>query len=81
MSKFIRSTYFEKLNQRLLTMNERETQWEKTLLQNRYQQLHLTVIFEYDFLQELGSYQAVLDYRDVILDRINEKRRILGYIK
>ena len=62
-------------------MNKREREWEEILLRNRYQQLHLTVIYENEFIKELGNYQAVLYYRDVILDRINEKRRILGQLK
>jgi hypothetical protein len=62
-------------------MTKKEREWEEILLRNSYQQLHLTVIREYDFLKELGSYDAVLDYRDKILDKINEKRRILGYLK
>ncbi len=62
-------------------MNKKEREWEEILLRNRYQQLHLTILRENDFIKELGSYQALLDYRDVILDRINEKRRILGHLK
>jgi hypothetical protein len=45
-----------------------------------YQQLHLTVIYEQNFLRNLGSQMALLIYRDSILDKINEERRILGYI-
>ncbi len=68
-------------NKPTLNMTKKEKEWEETLLRNGYQQLHLTVIREYDFLKELGSYEAVLVYRDGILDKINEKRRILGYLK
>jgi hypothetical protein len=45
-----------------------------------YQQLHLTVIYEFDFIKKLGSYRDLIQYRDDILDKINEKRRILKYI-
>ena len=62
-------------------MTNKEIQWEEALLRNSYLQLHLTVIREYEFLEELGSYYALLHYRDEILDRINEKRRKLGYLK
>lgn len=45
-----------------------------------YQQLHLTVVHEPNFLHNLGSQRALLIYRDNILDNINDNRRILGYI-
>ena len=45
-----------------------------------YQQLHLTVVYENDFMKRLGSQKKMLLYRDEILDRINNRRRILGYI-
>ena len=45
-----------------------------------YQQLHLTVVHEQNFLLNLGDQRALLIYRDNILDNINDNRRILGYI-
>ena len=62
-------------------MTKKEREWEEILLRNAYQQLHLTVIRENDFIQELKSYKALIEYRDNILDKINNKRRILGYLK
>ena len=62
-------------------MTKKEKKREKTLLLTRYQQLHQTVIKEHKFLKLLGSDEALIDYRDTILDEINKKRRILGYLK
>ena len=41
----------------------------------------MTVIYEDNFLTNLrGSKKALWAYRDEILDRINDKRRVLGQI-
>ena len=45
-----------------------------------YQQLHLTVMYEKNFLDNLKSLKNLYLYRDDILDNINLKRRILKYI-
>jgi hypothetical protein len=59
-------------------MDRNSREWHEILLGNYYNQLHLTVIDEQDFIKRLGSFRKLLDYRDVILDKINEERRILG---
>ena len=41
-------------------------------LETYYQQIHLTVIYEQNFLHNLGSQMALLIYRDNILDEINQ---------
>jgi hypothetical protein len=61
-------------------MDRNSVEWHEILLENFYNQIHLTVIYELDFIKRLGSYAALLDYRDTILDNINEKRRYLGRI-
>ena len=58
-------------------MKYTEKEWNEILLRNYFQQIHLTVIREDEFLKVLGSYKALLDYRDQILDKINDKRRYL----
>ena len=58
---------------------QKKLQYERTLY-ILYQQLHLTVVHEQNFLYNLGSQTALLMYRDGILDNINDNRRILGYI-
>ena len=58
---------------------QKRLQYERNLF-ILYQQLHLTVVYEQNFLRNLGSQTVLLDYRDGILDNINENRRILGYI-
>ena len=62
-------------------MSEQEREKQAHYLEIYYQSLHLTVIYEEDFLRNLrGSRKALLAYRDEILDRINDKRRVLGLI-
>ena len=61
-------------------MAEQEKMRHEFALKTYYQQIHLTVIYEQNFLHNLGSQMALLIYRDNILDEINERRRILGYI-
>jgi hypothetical protein len=58
---------------------QKRLQYERNLY-ILYQQLHLTVVYEQNFLRNLGNQMALLIYRDSILDRINDNRRILGYI-
>ena len=58
---------------------QKRLQYERTLF-ILYQQLHLTVVYEQNFLRNLGNQTALLMYRDGILDNINDNRRILGYI-
>lgn len=62
-------------------MSQTEREKQAHYLEIYYQSLHLTVIYEEDFLKNLGgSRRALLAYRDEILDRINDKRRVLGLI-
>lgn len=61
-------------------MTEQEKEMHEYAIKTYFQQLHLTVIYEQNFLQNLGSQRALLSYRDDILDRINARRRILGRI-
>jgi hypothetical protein len=61
-------------------MTEQEKDMHEYAIKTYAQQLHLTVIYEQNFLQNLGSLRALLSYRDDILDRINARRRILGRI-
>jgi hypothetical protein len=61
-------------------MDRNSREWHINLLKNYYNQLHLTVIDEPDFIKILGSYVQLLKYRDDILDKINDERRILGHI-
>ncbi len=58
-------------------MDRNSREWHEILLENYYNQLHLTVIDEHDFIKRLGSFRKLLEYRDVILDKINDERRIL----
>lgn len=63
----------------LMTQNERNQ--NKRRLKTLYQALHLSVIYEDNFLINLkGSFVALLAYRDDLLDKINVIRRILGDI-
>ena len=59
-------------------MDRNSREWHVILLENYYNQLHLTVIDEQDFIKILGNFRKLLEYRDAILDKINEERRILG---
>jgi hypothetical protein len=61
-------------------MTEQKRQQYEGKLLVFYQQLHLTVIYEQNFLLNLGGQTALMNYRDGILDKINDNRRILGYI-
>ena len=62
-------------------MNQEEREKQEQYLEIYYQSLHMTVIYEADFLKNLNQSQKTLwTYRDEILDKINDKRRILGYI-
>lgn len=61
-------------------MTEQEEMGHQLALKTYYQQIHLTVIYEQNFLRNLGSQWTLLAYRDAILDKINNRRRILGYI-
>lgn len=62
-------------------MSQQEREKQEHYLEIYYQSLHLTVVYENDFLRNLrGSRKALLAYRDEILDRINDKRRVLGLI-
>ena len=62
-------------------MSQTEREKQAHYLEIYYQSLHMTVIYEADFLRNLkGSQRALLLYRDEILDRINDKRRVLGLI-
>lgn len=58
-------------------MDRNSKAWYEVLLKNYYNQLHLTVIDEPNFLKILGSTIGLIEYRDSILDKINEVRRIL----
>jgi hypothetical protein len=61
-------------------MTEQEKMGHELALKTYYQQIHLSVIYEQNFLRNLGSQMALLIYRDGILDKINGRRRVLGYI-
>lgn len=62
-------------------MTQDEQAKEEYKLAILYQALHMTVIYEDNFLLNLGSRRTLLIYRDDLLDKINFKRRILGRIK
>ncbi len=63
----------------LMTQNERNQNERR--LKTLYQALHLSVIYEDNFLINLkGSFVALLAYRDDLLDKINVIRCILGDI-
>lgn len=62
-------------------MTQDEQTREEQKLAILYQALHMTVIYEDNFLLNLGSQRILLIYRDDLLDKINFKRRILGRIK
>lgn len=62
-------------------MTQEERIKQEQFLDVLYQSLHLTVIYEADFLRNLrGSQRALGAYRDEILDKINDKRRLLKRI-
>ena len=62
-------------------MTQEERNKQEQFLNVLYQSLHLTVIYEADFLRNLrGSQRALWAYRDEILDKINNKRRLLKRI-
>lgn len=61
-------------------MLNQEVQERLNRLRIYYQQLHITVILEEDFIKRLGSHRNLYVYRDQILDNINIERRALGYI-
>ncbi len=61
-------------------MTRPEVEMHEYAIKTYTQQLHLSVIYEQNFLQNLGSQRALLSYRDDILDKINARRRILGRI-
>ena len=62
-------------------MNQEERKKQEQYLEVYYQSLHMTVIYEDEFLRNLrGSRKALWAYRDEILDKINDKRRVLGRI-
>lgn len=62
-------------------MNEKEIKDLEKLLRNAYLQLHLSVVYEDNFIENLGSVFSLRIYRDDILDKINHIRRRLGYIQ
>jgi hypothetical protein len=49
-------------------------------LKNYYLQIHLTVVYEKEFIEKLKGAKALEYYRDGILDGINEERRSLGLL-
>ena len=62
-------------------MTDEERKRESELrLRNYYTQIHLTVIYEKEFVNQLKSYRALEYYRNEILDNINRERRQLGYL-
>lgn len=64
-----------------LTMTHDDKERESQLrLQNFYIQIHMTVIYETEFLKQLKNYKALEYFRDEILDNINRERRQLGYL-
>ena len=59
-------------------MTQEELNKQEQYLEILYQSLHLTIIYEIDFLKNFrGSQRALWAYRDEILDKINDKRRLL----
>ena len=62
-----------------MTQDEQNKEEQKLVI--LYQALHMSVIYEDNFLLNLGSRRNLLNYRDDLLDKINFKRRILGRIK
>lgn len=62
-------------------MDKDEKRNSELRLKNFYLQIHMTVIYEDDFLKTLSGYGALKHYRNDILDNINKERRFLGYIK
>ena len=76
---FMGQLILRKLNQ-LPFMDRNSREWHLILLGNYYNQLHLTVIDESDFIRRLGGYERLITFRDAILDKINDERRILGII-
>ena len=62
-----------------MTDEERKRDGELRL-RNYYTQIHLTVIYEKEFVIQLKTYRALEYYRNEILDNINRERRQLGYL-
>jgi hypothetical protein len=63
-------------------MTQKEQDKYEQYLLPYYQSLHMTVIYEDNFLENLGGSRIKLfAYRDDLLDKINDVRRILGRIK
>jgi hypothetical protein len=60
--------------------NEDKREGRQLRLKNYYLQIHLTVVYEKEFIEKLKVTKALEYYRDVILDGINEERRALGYL-
>lgn len=50
------------------------------LLKSYYIQIHLTVVYEAEFITKWKSEHALNKHRDEILDGINRERRRLGYL-
>jgi hypothetical protein len=62
-------------------MSQEELKKEEQYLEILYQSLHMTIVYEDNFLKNLrGSQRTLWAYRDEILDKINDKRRKLGLI-
>jgi hypothetical protein len=62
-------------------MSKEEQKKEEQYLEILYQSLHMTIVYEANFLNNLrGSQRTLWAYRDEILDKINDKRRKLGLI-
>ena len=57
--------------QETATMTEQERRFKEAMLRNFYLSVHLTVIYETDFLKRLGGKSQLEAYRDDLLDRIN----------
>ena len=81
---FFKTFIFVVINEKTINkhplMTEQEFQEHLKRLRNFYQQLHLTVLYEDDFITQLGSRRNLFEYRDNILDNINIERNALGYI-
>jgi hypothetical protein len=60
--------------------NEDKRQAGQLRLKNYYLQIHLTVVYEKEFIEKLEGVKALEYYRDGILDGINDERRMLGFL-
>jgi hypothetical protein len=60
--------------------NEDKRQAGQLRLKNYYLQIHLTVVYEKEFIEKLKGVKALEYYRDGILDGINDERRTLGFL-